>query len=98
MPVTLAPDALRELGDHLRYVYERNPDAARNQQRLIEAAIDQLETLPHIGRPGRVPGTRELVISGTPYIAVYEVTPREVRVLHVHHGWQNWMGESAAEV
>ena len=97
MRVLFAPDALRELRDHLTYVRERNPEAARNQRRVLFAAIDQLETLPHIGRPGRVPGTRELVITGTPYLAVYEVTVRAVRVLHIHHGRQNWAGDTGVE-
>ena len=97
MRVMFAPDALRELRDHLTYVRERNPEAARNQRRILFAAIDQLEALPHIGRPGHVPGTRELVITGTPYLAVYEVTVRAVRVLHIHHGRQNWAGDTGVE-
>ncbi|MDZ4719074.1 MAG: type II toxin-antitoxin system RelE/ParE family toxin [Roseiflexaceae bacterium] len=98
MRVIFAPDALRELSNHLRYVQARNPDAALDQQRIISTAIDQLEDLPHLGRHGRLPGTRELVMSGTPYIAVYEVTPsEEVRILHVYHGRQNWTGEAEAE-
>ena len=40
MRVLFAPDALRELRDHLTYVRERNPEAARNQRRILFAAID----------------------------------------------------------
>lgn len=94
MRVILAPDALQELSSHLRYIRERNPEAARKQRRIIFAAIDRLEDMPFTGRLGRVPNTRELVIVGTPYLAVYEVTASEVLVLHIHHGRQNWTEEA----
>lgn len=45
---------------------------------------------PLSGRLGRVPGTRELVIHHTPYIAVYAVDDSVVRVLRVIHGAQQW--------
>ena len=42
------------------------------------------------GRPGRVAGTRELVVTGTPYVAAYQVTRETVRILRVLHGAQQW--------
>ena len=47
---------------------------------------------PH-SRPGRVAGTRELVITGTPYVAAYAVTAETIRILRVLHGAQRWPDE-----
>jgi toxin ParE1/3/4 len=46
--------------------------------------------LPNIGRPGRVPGTRELVVSGTPFVTVYRVESNVLWVLRVLHGARRW--------
>jgi plasmid stabilization system protein ParE len=46
-----------------------------------------------MGRPGRIPGTRELVISRTPYIAIYVVEGGVVRIVALHHSAQEWPGE-----
>jgi plasmid stabilization system protein ParE len=45
---------------------------------------------PASGRVGRIAGTRELVINGTPYVAAYAVTDTTVRILRVLHGAQEW--------
>ncbi|HET6521471.1 MAG TPA: type II toxin-antitoxin system RelE/ParE family toxin, partial [Geminicoccaceae bacterium] len=45
---------------------------------------------PESGRPGRVPGTRELVVSGTPYIVPYRVQGNTVQILRVLHGARKW--------
>jgi plasmid stabilization system protein ParE len=54
------------------------------------AATRRLVDFPASGRVGRIAGTRELVINGTPYIAAYAVTETAVRVLRVLHGAQEW--------
>lgn len=51
------------------------------------AAADSLEHLPRRGRPGRLPGTRELV-SVQPFVIVYEVTT-VVEILRIWHGAQD---------
>ena len=45
-----------------------------------------------MGRPGRVPHTRELVVSGTPFIIPYTVTERGIEIIAVLHGSQIWPG------
>ena len=45
---------------------------------------------PHQGRAGRVPGTRELVITDTPYIIPYRVVEDTVQILRVLHGKRKW--------
>lgn len=60
-----------------------------------ERLSKQSETLirfPYSGRPGRVAGTRELVIDRTPFIIAYRVTDGAVRILRVLHGAHDWPG------
>lgn len=63
--------------------------AARMVTRILDQA-DRLADFPHIGRPGRVPGTRELVVTGTPYIVPYRVRDADVELLAVFHGARRW--------
>jgi plasmid stabilization system protein ParE len=42
---------------------------------------------------GRIPGTRELVVPGLPYIVLYEVADTAVQILHIYHGARNWPEE-----
>jgi len=42
------------------------------------------------GRAGRVPGTRELIISNTPFIVAYAIEKTDIVVLAVYHGAQHW--------
>jgi toxin ParE1/3/4 len=58
--------------------------------RIVEA-IGLLLEQPSLGRPGRMPDTRELVVSGTPYVVAYTVVGRQtVKILAVLHGKQRW--------
>lgn len=56
----------------------------------IQAQIARLAQFPESGRPGRIEGTRELVISGTPFIAAYRIAGNTIRILRVLHGAQQW--------
>ncbi len=82
--------ALRDLEEVGDYIARDNPAAA---DRVVTSILDQVESLtthPHIGRPGRVPETRELVIADTPYIVPYRVRGDDVQVLAVLHGARRW--------
>lgn len=57
--------------------------------RIIQV-IEHLADHPHLGRPGRIADTRELVISGTPYIVPYRVRDDVVEVLRILHGAMRW--------
>jgi toxin ParE1/3/4 len=56
--------------------------------------IRNVETLlpnnPEMGRPGRVPGTRELVIPRTPFIVPYRLVGNTIQVLRIFHGARRW--------
>ena len=51
------------------WIAEDNPQAAADVDDRIEAAAQRLKDFPNSGRPGRIEGTRELVIARNPYIA-----------------------------
>ena len=57
---------------------------------LIVTAIQQLSSFPMSGRSGRIPGTRELVISNTPFLAAYAVNRDRIVILALYHGAQQW--------
>jgi toxin ParE1/3/4 len=75
------------------YIEEDSPSAAVVVDDRIRVQVRQLLQFPETGRPGRIEGTRELVISRTPYIAAYRITGETVRILRVLHGAQLWPDE-----
>jgi len=84
------PEAVRNRDNQIAYVGERNPAAAIELGDAIEAAVDRLADFPESGRQGRVSGTRELAVVGTPYVIVYRIDAATVLVLRVLHGGQDW--------
>ena len=80
----------RRLDDIYEHIASGNPAAARRVVSIIRTAVERLSTTPAIGRPGRVTGTRELVIVGTPYIVPYRVGDDAVQIITVLHGAQKW--------
>jgi toxin ParE1/3/4 len=74
-----------------RYIACDKPSAAiRQVLRIIKAVEQTLPKMPFLGRPGRVPGTREMVISGTPYIVAYRVKHNTLQILRVIHSARKW--------
>jgi toxin ParE1/3/4 len=78
---------LISLREHIQESSEQNASAAA--ARILQS-IDLLQTQPGIGRPGRIPGTRELVIPGTPYLIPYRVRSGRLELLAVLHGRRKW--------
>lgn len=75
------------------YIEAENPHAAVSMDDRIQEAIETLLQFPLSGRPGRVEGTRELVIAGTPYVAAYHIVNDTIRILRVLHGARLWPDE-----
>ena len=75
------------------YIVADSPQAAIIVDDRIEGQVEGLLQFPEIGRPGRIDGTRELVIQHTPYIAAYRVVGDTIRILRVLHGAQQWPEE-----
>jgi addiction module RelE/StbE family toxin len=75
------------------YLEAHSPQAAITVDERIRVQVEALARFPESGRPGRVEGTRELVIARTPYIGAYRVAFDVVRILRVLHGAQRWPEE-----
>jgi toxin ParE1/3/4 len=80
---------LEAIGD---FVARDNPAAARRIVVGLVASVDALRDYPNLGRPGRLTGTREFVVSGTPYVIPYRVLGDDVQILAVFHGARRWPG------
>jgi addiction module RelE/StbE family toxin len=65
--------ALQNLHQAVHYIAQDNPIAASNVAESIWETVAQLEQYPHMGRPGRLKGTRELVVPRLPYIIRYRI-------------------------
>ena len=85
---------LHEAGNDLveirRYTAEDRPSAALQVAERVLDTVTYLRDHPEIGRAGRIPGTRELVIPGLPYIVPYRVKGNEIEILGVLHTGQEW--------
>jgi toxin ParE1/3/4 len=93
MTVRWAQPAHDDFFGIVSWIEANNPAAAARVGRRILDAIERLEEFPLRGRLGRAPGTRELVISGLPYLAVYSIDSadsRTVVILRVLHGAMLW--------
>ena len=77
--------ALRNLDEEATYIASDDPGAARLVVERVLNAVEGLAEHPAIGRPGRVPGTRELVVPRTRYIVPYRVRGETIEVLRVFH-------------
>jgi toxin ParE1/3/4 len=77
--------ALRNLDDEATYIAADDTAAARLVVKRVLAAVAMLAKQPGLGRPGRVPGTRELIVAKTRYIVPYRVRGETVEVLRVFH-------------
>lgn len=82
--------SLRDRDEIFDYIVADNASAAQEIDLKIEGDVDSLLDHPHRGRPGRVAGTRELVIANTPYIVAYKIDRTTIRVLRVIHGARRW--------
>ena len=86
-----SPEAIGDLAALRAYIEQSDPAAA---QRIALHIIRNVETLlpnnPEMGRPGRVPGTRELVIPRTPFIVPYRMVGNTIQILRIFHGTRRW--------
>jgi len=93
MQVRWTMPAAQDLQEITRYIRKDSPSAARAVAKTLFDAANALDIMPDRGRAGRIPGTRELMVPGLPYIVVYQVTVTAVQILHIYHGARNWPGE-----
>ena len=82
--------AERDLDEIASFIGQESPAAARVVLELIDHVEATLPGRPAIGRPGRVLGTRELVIGRLPYIVPYRVREKDIEILRVLHTSRRW--------
>jgi toxin ParE1/3/4 len=82
-----SPEAIDDLAALRAYIEQDDPPAA---QRVELRSIEDVETLlpnnPEMRRPGRVLGTRELVIPRTPFIVPYRLVGNTLQIPRIYHG------------
>jgi toxin ParE1/3/4 len=90
MIVRWSPEAAADFAAIVEFIRKQNPSAAERVAHRIYDAVISLASFPKQGRPGRTKGTRELVFSPLPYVAVYRVKDEAVEIARVLHGSQRW--------
>jgi toxin ParE1/3/4 len=81
----LAVLQLAAIGEHIA---ERNPTAARGIERRLRGVVEALTHFPKTGHEGRLPGTRELTVPGTPDVIAYRLAGDFIDILAIFHGAQ----------
>ena len=85
MEVIWTEEALGDVEAVVAYIARDNASAARELTELIASIVELLPTQSAMGRPGRVAGTRELVIPRTQLIIPYRVKHAAITVLRAYH-------------
>ena len=81
---------LNQVFDHIALTNSEEI-AARITAKVI-TSVERLESFPMAGRPGRVRGSRELVVPNTPFIVAYALEKDRIVILALYHGAQKWPG------
>jgi addiction module RelE/StbE family toxin len=89
MKVRWSKQAKRDRLNIFRYIKEESPDAAKRMNEIFDASTDKLKKFPNLGKPGRLPGTRELVVHKR-YLLVYEVQQQGINIYALLHTSRQW--------
>jgi toxin ParE1/3/4 len=89
LPIVWRAAAKEKLSLIIRFIAERNPDAAIRIKNLIEQSVLPAAEHPYLYRPGRISGTREIVAHPN-YVVVYRVMVDRIEVLTVLHARQQY--------
>jgi len=82
--------ALQDLKETANHLARENPEAAAKMAARIQEAVEYLLDYPGIGRAGRVSDTKELVVTGTPFIVIYRLRSPTVQILRLLHHARKW--------
>jgi addiction module RelE/StbE family toxin len=88
MSIKWTKTALASVDEIAGFIAKDNPTRATSFVLELQVAVTKLQAHPGMGRPGRVPGTRELVLHKN-YIAIYRVHSDDVEILRLHHVARN---------
>ena len=86
MKLRWTPRAVADLEQIADYLLAREPRAWEKLLARVELTLDYLLQFPHMGKAGLAPGTREFVLSGTPYIIVFRLKGDVVQILSIRDG------------
>lgn len=90
MRLRYTPRAKLDLAEIHDYIAQENPQAARRVVLIVRRAAETLPQNPHIGRAGRIAGTRELTVGRFPFMLAYRIDADEVQILSVIHTSRIW--------
>jgi toxin ParE1/3/4 len=93
MRVRWTTPAKQQFVGAFEYIAEQNRGAAARIADQIWESTQVLVRHPKAGREGRVAGTRELVIAGTPFVVAYSIEKSAVRIVAVLHAAREWPEE-----
>jgi toxin ParE1/3/4 len=82
--------AVEDLQSAHDYLEAESPKAALDTVDRVMSAVERLEQFPNMGRAGRVGGSRELVVTGTPFVVAYRLKAESVQILAVLHAARKW--------
>jgi toxin ParE1/3/4 len=93
MKIVWSRRAIRHLVSLREHIEKESELSAALVARRILEAVELLESHPELGRPGRLVGTRELVVADSPYVIPYRVRGERLELIAVFHGRQRWPGK-----
>lgn len=88
MRIRWTPAAITDLRSINDYLTERHPHYRQPTMLSLHETIYSLRQFPNRGRVGVREGTREILFSRLPYVAVYRVREQDVEVLRIYHSAQ----------
>jgi toxin ParE1/3/4 len=91
MTLLWSPESIHDLIALRAYIAEHDPPSAKRVALHILLSVEHLlSENPKRGAPGRVPGTRELVIPKTPYVVPYRVRGSTIEIVRMYHSSRRW--------
>lgn len=88
LEILWSPLALARLREIRAFIALDNPRAAERITTRLASVVQALADHPHLGRAGSDEGTRELIVGGTPYIIVYQIKGKLIRIRTLWHAAQ----------
>lgn len=90
MKIQITKPANDDLQEIDRYIRIANPSAAARTVMRVMEAIEYLGVHPNMGRNGRVLKTKELIVSGTELIVIYQLRQQTIFILRILHAARKW--------
>ena len=90
MRIKWTKGASQNLNQIEEYIAQDNPQKAVDMVLKIIKSVERLSDNPAMGKIGRLFDTRELIISGTPFIVPYRVRAKQIEILRVFHSAMQW--------